>query len=149
MSKDRGDEESMTLSRASRLGVLLIVMTSACVSVERIPDHFCTGWDDGLEAANEVRASVGLETAALDCDPDGGPLSEAEVLVQRSQLGLPAIGQHSAAELYCWGSVNGFAAPIDDPQEAQDMLGLTDQDVKDGLVRLYRECVLANAESGE
>lgn len=131
------------------LGVLFILMLSACVSVERIPDHFCTGWDDGLEAVNDVRAGVGLEAAALDCDRDGGALSEAEVLVQRPQLGLPAIGQLSAAELYCWGSVNGFAAPIDDPQEAQDMLGLTDQDVEDGLVRLYLECVLANAEIGD
>ncbi|HUP15590.1 MAG TPA: hypothetical protein VM848_06025 [Acidimicrobiia bacterium] len=132
----------MTLSRASMFGVLLIVMTSACVSVERIPDHFCTGWDDGLDAANEVRASVGLDPIALDCDRDSGLLSEIEVITQKGEL-----GRLTARELYCWGGTNGYTATL---RDAQDMLDLTDQDIQDALVQFYRECVeKVDAEIGE
>lgn len=132
----------MTPSRASMLGVLLIVMTSACVSVERIPDHFCTGWDDGLDAADEVRASVGLDPLALDCDRDSGLLSEIDVITQKSEL-----GRLTASELYCWGGTNAYTATLHD---AQDMLDLSDQAIQDALVQFYRECVeTVNAEIAE
>lgn len=135
----------MTLFRVSILGVLLILMASACVSVERLPDHFCTGWDDGLEAANEVKASVGLDAIALDCDRDGGLLSEIEVVTQKSEL-----GRLTASELYCWGGTNGYTATLQDGQDAQDMLGLSDQDLQAALLLFYQDCVEAvDAEIGE